>query len=130
MNKKTVNVDRSSRPRGGEILVCYSKGEELSGKRNLHTVGWCHVEGGLTHVMRWSDLSKTRSRESNRGKRWTGNSLLPMVLEGSSLAESRSWTSRWHIFCETESDIKHDGLGAHAGGAIAGDPYLGAIRLA
>ena len=70
--------------------------------------------------MRWSDLSKTRRGESNKGKRWTGNSLLPMVLEGSSLPESPSWTSRWHTIRETESDIKHGGLGGTRG-AIAGD---------
>ena len=39
-------------------------------------------------VMRWSDVSKTKRRECSRPKRWTGDSSLPMVLEGSSLPES------------------------------------------
>ena len=70
-------------------------------------------------------LKEPEGDKSNRGNRWTGNSLLPMVLEGSSLPESPSWTSRWRTFCETESDIKRDGLEQWRG-----IPYLGAIRLA
>ena len=74
---------------------------------------------------------KPEGAESKKRKTMDRQQLIANSFwRGAPFLESPNWwTSRWHTFGETKSDIKHRPARWHAGGGNSGG-FLGAIRLA